>query len=153
LKRGWQYTGIAFAVLFGFWAQQAWTLSLTDALGPGPGFFPFFLALIGVVLATIVALRAGSTVEPAAGNEPVLPRGRALRTVCVLLAALVLVAALLDVLGFRVTVAAFCLLLLPVLGARSPWVIAAFTAAASFGEYALFSDLLKVPLPTGVLWP
>jgi putative tricarboxylic transport membrane protein len=153
LKRGWQYSGIAFAILFALWAQQAWTLSLTDALGPGPGFFPFFLALIGVALALIVAMRAGSSVQPTAHNEPVLPRGRALRTVCILLAALVAVALLLELLGFRATIAAFCLLLLPVLGARNPWVIAAFAGAASFGVYALFSDLLKVPLPAGVFGP
>ena len=153
MKRGWQYSGIAFAVLFALWAQQAWTLSLTDALGPGPGFFPFFLALIGMVLAVIVVWRAGHIVDPASSAEPVLPRGRALRTVCVLLTALVLVAVLLDVIGFRATIAAFCLVLLPVLGARNPWVIGTFAAAASFGVYALFSDLLKVPLPTGIFGP
>jgi len=34
--------------LFALW--QSLLLSLTDRLGPGPGFFPFWLALIGIVL-------------------------------------------------------------------------------------------------------
>jgi hypothetical protein len=48
-------------------------------------------------------------------------------------------------------VAAFCLVVLPALGARNVFVIILFAAAASFGVHALFSDLLKVSLPVGAL--
>jgi putative tricarboxylic transport membrane protein len=152
MKRGWQCTGIVFAIVFAAWAYEAWKLSLTDALGPGPGFFPFILALSGVVLAVIVALQTQSAAAGEADAEaPLLPRGAALRRVVILLAALVGVAVLLDPLGFRLTVALFCLALLPALGARNYAVVAVFAAAASFGIHALFSDLLKVPLPVGLL--
>ena len=55
--------------------------------------------------------------------------------------------------GFRIVAAAFCLIVLPALGARSWPVIIVFAAAASFGVYAVFSDLLKVSLPAGVFGP
>jgi putative tricarboxylic transport membrane protein len=152
MKRGWQCTGTAFAILFAVWAQQSWTLSLTDALGPGPGFFPFVLSLIGAALAIALAMRAGSIEDVSApSGQPLFPRGRSLRTVLLVLAALAAVAFLLEPLGFRLTVAAFCLVLLPTLGARNRLVVAAFAAAASFGVYSIFADLLKVPLPVGVL--
>ena len=154
MKRGWQCTGAVFAALFALWAQQAWQLPLTDVLGPGPGFFPFYLAVLGVGLAVALMLQAGKVTasgDPAQPHEPLLPRGAALRSVTLLFAALVGVALLLEPLGFRLTVALFCLLLLPTLGAHNRLVIAVFAAAASFGVYALFSDLLKVPLPVGLL--
>ncbi len=152
MKRAWQCTGTAFAILFAAWAQQSWMLSLTDALGPGPGFFPFVLSLAGVALAMALALRAGSVEHDSAPPlQPLFPRGRALRTVLVVLAALCAVAILLEPLGFRLSVAAFCLALLPALGARNRVVVAVFIAAASFGVYGLFADVLKVPLPIGLL--
>lgn len=152
MKRGWQYTGTVFAILFAVWAYQAWRLSLTDALGPGPGFFPFFLALGGVALAIALVRQAGSMFEgdPQA-SQRLLPRGAALGRVAILLGALAGVALLLEPLGFRLVVAMFCLLLLPALGARNYLVVVIFAAAASVGVYALFSDLLKVPLPIGLL--
>ena len=56
-------------------------------------------------------------------------------------------------LGFQIVMAAFCVVVLRVLGARSWWVIIVFAVAASIGVHAVFSDLLKVPLPGGVLEP
>jgi putative tricarboxylic transport membrane protein len=153
MQRGWQCTGIAFAILFAAWAQQSWLLSLTDALGPGPGFFPFALSLAGLALSVALVLRPAPARDEQAGSgaEALFPRGRALRSVLIVLAALIGVALLLEPLGFRLTLAAFCLVLLPVLGARNPVIVVLFAFAASFGVNALFSDLLKVPLPEGLL--
>jgi putative tricarboxylic transport membrane protein len=152
MKRGWQCTGAAFAVLFAAWAQQSWSLSLTDALGPGPGFFPFVLALLGVVLSVALVLRTGRAAGSDIASEGnLLPSRRALRSVLIVAAALAGVALALEPLGYRLTLAAFCLVLLPALGARNVFVVGVFAAAASFGVYALFSDLLKVPLPVGLL--
>ena len=152
MKRGWQCTGTAFAILFAAWAQQAWSLSLTDALGPGPGFFPFVLALLGVALSVALALRAGHlSGSDAAEAQNLLPGRSALRSVLIVAAALAVVTVALEPLGYRLTLAAFCLVLLPTLGARNIFVVGIFAAVASFGVYALFSDLLKVPLPVGLL--
>jgi len=155
LKRAWQITGTVYAIVFALWAQQSWQLSLTDSLGPGPGFFPFSLSLIGLALSVALVVRIGRgadlAAEPGArADMPVLPSGAALGQVLLVLGALTGVALMLETLGFRIVMALFCLIVLPALGARNWIVIALFAAAASLGVNALFSDLLKVPLPLGV---
>jgi len=152
VKRAWQTAAAAFAVLFLVWAQQSWSLSLTDALGPGPGFFPFWLALLGAGLSIALIVQFQRSPPTDAPTEMrVLPQGAAVRPVCTLLGALIGVAVLLEPLGFRLCVAAFCLIVLPAMGARNWLVIITFALVASFGIHALFSDLLKVPLPIGLL--
>jgi putative tricarboxylic transport membrane protein len=152
MQRAWRIAGAVFAVLFAVWAHQSWQLSLQDALGPGPGFFPFFLSLIGVALAVVLIVRAPPTVEDGSGEAlPLLPAGDALRKISFTFLALVVVTALLDVVGYPIAMAAFCVFLLYVLGARNWWVIVTFSLAASFGVEALFADLLKVPLPVGLI--
>ena len=47
-------------------AWQSYLLPLTDRLGPGPGFFPFWMALIGVALA--IGLLVVTVAEPAAAS-------------------------------------------------------------------------------------
>jgi putative tricarboxylic transport membrane protein len=155
LQRAWQFAGSAFVVLFVLWAHQSWQLSLTNALGPGPGFFPFWLSVIGCALSiALVALarRASDSPEPPEA-EVDWPRGRVLLQILVVLGALAGVAASLESLGFQIVMAAFCLVVLPALGARNWWVIIIFAVAASLGVHAVFSDLLKVPLPAGLLEP
>lgn len=152
MKRAWQIAGAVFAVLFTLWAQQSWQLSLQDALGPGPGFFPFCLSIAGVALSVALIVQTRRAAEAiSADDHPLIPRGDALWRALKVLAALAAVTALLDVLGYRIAMAAFCIFLLHALGSRNWWVIAAFSLAASFGVDALFSKLLKVPLPAGLL--
>ena len=151
MQRAWRIAGGAFAVLCAFWAYESWQLSFQDALGPGPGFFPFCLSLIGAVLSVGLIFRNPYSATAPADASPLLLSADALRKVVLVLASLIAVTALLDVLGYRIAVAAFCLFLLYVLGARKWWVIVVFALAASFGVDELFSDLLKVPLPTGSL--
>ncbi|MGH8631671.1 MAG: tripartite tricarboxylate transporter TctB family protein [Burkholderiales bacterium] len=152
MKRAWQIAAAVFAVLFVLWAQQSWRLSLRDTLGPGPGFFPFWLSVIGAALAIVLIAQTRRSADPApADAAPLLPEDEALGRVLKVLAGLAAATALLDVLGYRIAVAAFCVFLLRALGSRNWWVVGVFAAAASFGVHAVFSDLLKVPLPAGLL--
>lgn len=141
--------------LFALW--QSLLLSLTDRLGPGPGFFPFWLALIGIVLA--VALLIATAREP---REPtardvlsdeahILPHGPgALRwlAIVVLLAAATLA---MTVVGFRISMLVFNAALVIALGERRWWAIALFAVLGSFGVYYVFTTWLDVLLPTGWL--
>jgi hypothetical protein len=115
--------------------------SLTDALGPGPGFFPFWLSLIGIALtgAMLVQLARGTIFadprpsgpgQRSGAYKPARPR----RTTAAL--------ALFD-LGFRLT------MLLTIAGCssrlvRAPDAIALCAVAGSFGIFHVFFYWLKV---------
>lgn len=123
--------------------------SLTDALGPGPGFFPFWLSLIGVALTVVLLIQNGRSRDIVAVR--ILPNRQAALQAGAVLGALVVAAALLEPLGFRLTMLLFIAGLLLVLGARSPSAILLTALAGSFGVFHVFFYWLKVPLPIGAL--
>ena len=123
--------------------------ALMDSLGPGPGFFPFWLSLIGAVLTGVILIETWR--DPSLSDGTILPQGNAAVQGGIVLAALVAVAALFEPLGFRLTMLVFIAGLLFVLGARSLVGIALTAVAGSFGVFHVFLYWLKVPLPTGVL--
>jgi putative tricarboxylic transport membrane protein len=121
--------------------------SLTDALGPGPGFFPFWLSLIGAALTLAILIQDVRSHD--ASGERLLPDRQAMLRGAGVLVALTLAAALLEPLGFRLTMLLFIAGLLLWLGARSPSAIGLTAAAGSFGVFHVFYHWLKVPLPVG----
>jgi putative tricarboxylic transport membrane protein len=141
--RGWQAAAVAFAALFAFFAFESFQLSLSDALGPGPGFFPFWLGLLGAILAAVLFFRSKSQVGP----DAITFERAGTRNVVLVLAGLIAASAALERAGFRLAMLALLTYLLLVLGARRWLAIALFAAAGSFGVYHVFYDLLKVPLP------
>jgi putative tricarboxylic transport membrane protein len=151
VRRGWQVACICLLAIFIPALVTARGYSLTDALGPGPGFFPFWLSLIGIVttVAILVQIARGRILADAAIE--VLPDRRAAFQAGAVLVALVLAAALLEPLGFRLTMLPFIAALLLALGARSLLAIAICAAAGSFGVFHVFYYWLKVPLPIGAL--
>ncbi len=152
----WTYTRVvavalsgALCALFLGMAFVAWGYSLSDRLGPGPGFFPFWLGLVGAALTagTIVQLWRGSTDLPE--EDTAWPdRAGALRAGLLLMGTCAAALAL-EPLGFRLTAFAFTIALLLALGVRRPVVIAVFALASSFGLFHVFYYWLKVPLPMG----
>jgi putative tricarboxylic transport membrane protein len=123
--------------------------SLTDALGPGPGFFPFWLSLIGAALTLAILIQDVRSSD--VSSESILPDRPAILRGAGVILALALAAALLEPLGFRLTMLLFIAGLLLWLGARSPVAIALTAAAGSFGVFHVFYHWLKVPLPVGAL--
>ena len=151
MRRGWQVACICLLGIFIPALITSLGYSLTDALGPGPGFFPFWLSLIGIALtgAMLVQLARGSMFADAAVG--ILPNRQATLQAGAVLVALTVAAALLEPLGFRLTMLPFIAGLLLVLGARSPFAIALTAGAGSFGVFHVFYYWLKVPLPIGAL--
>lgn len=151
MRRGWQVACICLLGIFVPALVISLGYSLTDALGPGPGFFPFWLSLIGIALtgAMLVQLARGNIFADAAVE--ILPNRQAAVQASAVLVALVVVAALLEPLGFRLTMLPFIAGLLFVLGARSLIAIALTAVAGSFGVFHVFYYWLKVPLPIGAL--
>ena len=149
MRRGWQVACICLLGIFVPALITSLGYSLTDALGPGPGFFPFWLSLIGVALTGVilVQLARGSIFADVAVE--ILPDRRAALQAGAVLVALIVAAALLEPLGFRLTMLPFIAGLLLVLGARSLIAVALTAVFGSFGVFHVFYYWLKVPLPIG----
>jgi len=150
MKRGWQVATVTLLVLFGFFAYESLQLSLRDTLGPGPGFFPFWLSVLGGVLGIIllIQLKLG---RADLGAEVLSFERTGARSVVLVVVGLIAATALLDLAGFRLSMLLFNAYVLVALGVRNWIVIAVFAGAGSFGVYHVFYDLLKVPLPEGIL--
>ena len=143
MKRGWQAAVAVLLVVFAFFAFESLRLSLRDTLGPGPGFFPFWLSVAGGALGAFLLWQ---TARGSVDFETQALKFE-LRPVALVLAGLVAATALLEAAGFRIAMLLMLPYLLYVLGVRNRVSIAVFSLAGSFGVYHLFSDLLKVPLP------
>jgi putative tricarboxylic transport membrane protein len=142
-SRAWQAAVCSLIAVFAFFGLESLRLSLSDALGPGPGFFPFWLSVAGALLSVflLVQLRRGRTeLDPN-------PLKFELPPVALVMGGLAAATALLEWLGYRMTALVLLVYLLVVLGARNWFAIAAVAIAGSFGVHHVFSGLLKVPLP------
>lgn len=151
MRRAWQVATSVMLALCLFMIQQSLQLSLTDRLGPGPGFFPLWLALIGAVLAGLLLLRTSLVAAGDDESPAILPRGDGARGIVAILAALAVAAALMTVLGFRLSMLLFIVGLVVMLGERRWWAALLFGLAGSFGVFYVFNNMLDVILPVGVL--
>ena len=143
MKRAWQAALAVLLLLFAFFAFESLRLSLRDALGPGPGFFPFWLSVAGGFLGLVLLVQiARGTFAFETRDLKFEPR-----PVALVLGGLIVATALLEAVGFRLAMLALLPYLLLVLGVRSWLALAIFSLAGSFGVYHVFSGLLKVPLP------
>ena len=150
MKRGWQVASLGFAALFAFAIWKSTNLPLKDALGPGPGFFPLWLGIIGGTLALLLVVEVTRQKVSGPAIADLVPDDDAKKRIVAVLALLAAAIAAFEPLGFRLTALGFTALLLPALGARSLVVGIPFVLAASFGVFHVFYHWLKVPLPIGV---
>jgi len=149
MKRGWQAAAVALLATFALFIFESWQLSLRDTLGPGPGFFPFWLGVLGAVLAVFLLTQLHLN-RVDLGTEALVFDRAGVRNAVLVLVGLIVATALLDVIGFRLSMLLLIPYLLLVLGVRN-WVTVGICAVAgSFGVYYVFFDLLKVPLPAGI---
>jgi putative tricarboxylic transport membrane protein len=131
---------------------EAHSLGLWTDLGPGPGLLPLLLgiALLGLtaawVVQTIVARRRGA-------DEAAHHAGERLDGTYVvgIIGGLILLAALMDLLGFQISMALFLFVELMWLGRQRWWLSAAVALVASIGTFVVFDRVLGVALPLSSL--
>jgi putative tricarboxylic transport membrane protein len=150
MKRAWQIACITFVAFAIFWLIVSFEYPYKDKLGPGPGFFPFWLSIITGALALALLFQISLAKSSADGSATLLPERQGASRILVILVALVGSLALLDFLGFRISLFLFLLFLPLALGVRSWWVTLVFAIAGSFGIFHVFYYWLKVPLPMGM---
>lgn len=144
---------LSAAVIFTGFGLGYWT-----TLGPGPGFFPFWIGLlmgISSLVWLLQALRGNPNVLPQP-EEPVMLDTDTVRTaptakkrpIWTVLLSLVILASLLELIGFQLSMFAFLLFQLKFQGGRK-WLSSLIIAlVGSFGVFYLFTEVLQVTLPT-----
>jgi putative tricarboxylic transport membrane protein len=151
MKRVYQVASTAFLLGAVFVCTYS-LLALTyyTRLGPGPGFFPFWLAALLGVLSIIMFYKATyRQVEPM--PEEFFPTRAGYFRIGAIVVAISSTVFLMEPLGFCLTMLTFYLVLLPVFGSRNLIVNASVAGLGSFGVYHVFVKLLKIPLPVGGL--
>ena len=146
MRRVYLAVGLAFLTLGVYVMIGSFALEYYTPLGPGPGFFTFWLAAILSVLTVIWLIRVFLQ-PPEPLPEGFFPnRSGALRIVAVLAALMFFVVAG-EILGFRITMLAFLLFLLYALGRQRLPVAIAISLVGSIGVYYVFHDLMGIHLP------
>ncbi len=140
---------VASLVLIGvgvYVVQEARDMTLYTSMGPGPGFFPFWLGLSFIGLSIVWLFQVSLQPQGPMEQGFVPSRGGVFRIVSIL-AALVLFSQLLDIVGFQLLMFAFLLFLLIALGRQKPLLTVLVSLAGSFGVYQVFTRWLDVHLP------
>lgn len=150
MRRVGQLTGCAFFLLSVGLGYASSSLKYYTPLGPGPGFFPVWMCIFLGLLSLCVVVQSSRHSPVGLPNEFFPTRRGALRMLVVVVE-LFLLALLLPVLGFRLTMLAFYVITLVLLGRRNPFEIVFFALIGSFGAFYLFVEFLSQPLPVGVL--
>ena len=149
MKRTYQITGIVFLLFSAFIVRESLDLKFYTSLGPGPGFFPFWLAIFLGVLALGMMYQATFKPEEPMPSDFFASKKGYLRNLAIILA-LVFVVVFMDVIGFRLSMFAFYVFLLFALGRQNIIVTLLVSLAGSWGVYYVFVDWLKVILPVGM---
>jgi putative tricarboxylic transport membrane protein len=148
MKRPYQITASILFALSVLITYESLQLKYYTPLGPGPGFFPFFLSLCLAVLALVMFYQATfkkSDPRPEDFIESRLGYLRALG-ICV---AWIWAAGMLERLGYRLTMLVFFPFLLLTLGRVKWYMIVLISLLGSIVTFYVFSIQLSVPLPVG----
>lgn len=142
------YQGAGLVILaFSAWVMwEAHKLNYSTSLGPGPGFFPFWLGLALALLSLLWLFRVSSQ-EQAAMPEGFIPSGPGVLRMLAVVGAMVVFALFMNTIGFQLMMFAFLLFLLTVLGRRSIFLTLVICFAGSFGLFYVFTNYMDVSLP------
>ncbi len=146
MRRVYQAASLVFIAIGLYVVLEARNLTLFTEMGPGSGFFPFWIGLIFMLLSAIwlgqVSLQPDEHME-----EDFIPSQAALVRILSIVVALVLFSALVGTVGFQLLMFCFLLFLLIALGRQKPLITALVSLAGSFGVYYVFTQWLDVHLP------
>ena len=150
MRRISQVAALLFLTVAAIAIVEARTLTYYDDIGPGPGFFPLWLAGIFGVLSIVwffqVSLRPAESIP-----QDFVPDRRGIIRIMAILAALLVSILLVDRAGFSLTMFSFLLFLLIALGRQNLILTLAIALAGSFGVFYVFHDCLGVLLPTATI--
>ncbi|HEX2923972.1 MAG TPA: tripartite tricarboxylate transporter TctB family protein [Chloroflexota bacterium] len=150
MKRADQISGI---VLLGLCLVTIYESSKLDMIyrgAPGPGFFPFWLAIVGALVSVLIVI--GGIRRPAALNRSIRwPAGKGLTKILATFAALIVYILAINLVGYILSTVALFVFEAWMLGRYRWYQVAIVSLLASVGLYVLFSVCLQMLLPTGQL--
>jgi putative tricarboxylic transport membrane protein len=150
MQRIHQGAALCFVAFSAFVMWESLTLEYYTELGPGSGFFPFWLGAVlgslGLAWLVQVSRPAGRPAEGA-----FLPDRGGIFRLLSLIGGVVVVAVTMNTFGFQLTLFVFLVFTLMVLGKQPIWLTAVIALAGSVGIFQLFSRYLDVQLPTSSL--
>ena len=150
MRRPYQIAAALLFALAAYVCRESLQLSYYSSLGPGAGFFSFWLSLILGTLAIALFVQATFRTSEPRPADFLADRIGYLRMGAVVIA-LLAAALLLEHLGFRLTMLGMYLFIMAVLGIHNVLVTLLIALGGSFGTYYVFVHWLSVPLPVGAL--
>ena len=119
---------------------------------PGDGLYPMVVGVIFTALSLAAVIKSLHSGEDSALAAEAFPRGANLRRVCWVALSLVFFAALFHYLGFVVCALPLMWTMLRISGSWNWFKNALVSVALVALSYALFVEILGVPLPRGSVW-
>lgn len=150
MKRVYQITGVIFLLFSLYVGLEGSSLKYYTSLGPGPGFFPIWLAIAMFILSALMLYHAtfGKSEPLPADFFPSKSGYLRAGAVCI---SIIWVVVTMPLLGYRISMAVLFVWLQLTLGRVNPFALIAVSALGSWGAFYVFDHLLRVPLPVGIL--
>lgn len=147
MTRIYQASSLGILAFAGWVMLESRKLDYYTGLGPGPGFFPFWLGLVmaGLSLAWFIQVSRGQLETLVDGFYP--SRVGWMRMISIVVA-MVLFGLLVDTIGFQLMMFSFLLFMLTVLGRQNIFLTLTICIIGSFGLFFLFKGYLDVQLPS-----
>ncbi len=150
MQRIHQVSALIFMAVSAFMMWESWGLEYYTPTGPGAGFFPFWLGAVmggmSLIWLVQVSMKAG---RPEERNFFPDLKGRV--QIISMIAALVLTALLMNLLGYQLSMFLFFLFMLLFIGKQSIWISLVISVIGSVGVYHVFVKFLDVQLPLSSL--
>jgi putative tricarboxylic transport membrane protein len=134
----------AFAAVGGYVLVSSVGLGLWTSLGPGPGLFPFAMGAVLVAMAVLWLIQE-------LRNPSETAKGVDRRLVIAVVLSLTILAAVMDLLGFQVSMFLFLMYHLKLRGGRTWRSSLVIALAGSVGAFYAFNYGLNVALPVSAL--
>lgn len=128
---------------------ESYRLKLGSYYAPGPGFLPFWIGLIIIILSLILFFQS-VRMDQEENIENILME-RNWKNILLLIASLFIYTLILEKLGFVISTFVFIAFILRLVETKRWPVVVNVAVAAALGTYLIFEVWLQTQLPRGVL--
>jgi putative tricarboxylic transport membrane protein len=148
MRKSSMIAGFIFTVFSVFVLITSLSMDYYSSIGPGPGFFTFWLSLIlGLLSVGWIIQEFRKKPRKESGEKTAFPRGKSLARELEILGAMVFMACFMGLIGFQISMFLFLSFLLIVLGKVNKVTSLVISLVGSVGLFYIFTGWLDVQLP------